>query len=100
MTEEKRKIPKEIIEKLEAYFKQKRNIIYEIYVFFSRDQEANETFNACLASLKRLASSCVFAQLAEELLKDRIILGTKDCDVRARTLREPSLALDQAAMMC
>ena len=100
MTEEKRKIPKEIIEKLEVYFKQKRNVIYEIYVFFCRDQEANETFSACLASLRRLASSCVFAQLEEELLRDRIILGTTDCDVRARMLREPSLALDQAAMMC
>ena len=37
MTEEEHKNPKEIIEKLEAYFKPKRNVIYERYVFF-RDQ--------------------------------------------------------------
>ena len=43
MTEEELKNPKEIIEKLEAYFKPKRNVIYERYMFFSHDQEANET---------------------------------------------------------
>ena len=40
MTEEERKNPQEIIEKLEPYFKPKRNVIYERYEFY-RDQEAN-----------------------------------------------------------
>ena len=65
-------------------------------MFFFRDQEANETFDAYLASLRRLASSCEFAQLKEELIRDIIVLGTKDGGVRARMLREP----DQASMMC
>ena len=52
MTEKECKNSKEIIEKLEAYFKPKRNIIYERYVFFSCDQEANKTFDAYLASLR------------------------------------------------
>ena len=69
-------------------------------MFFSRDQEANETFDAYLAPLRRLASSCKFPQLEEELIRDRIVLGTKDGGVRARMLREPALTLDQAAMMC
>ena len=100
MTEEERKIPKEIIEKLGAYFKRKRDAIYERYVFFSRDQEANETFDAYLASIRRLVSSCEFAQLEEELIRDRTVLGTRNGGVQVRMLREPSLTLDQAAMMC
>ena len=68
-------------------------------MFFSLDQETNETFDTYLATLKRLASSCDFAQL-EELMRDRIVLGTKDGGLWARMLTEPSLTLDQAAMIC
>ena len=99
MTEEERKNPKEIIEKLETYFKPKRNIVYKRYMFFSRDQKANETFGFYLTSLRRLASSREFTQLEEELIRDRVVLGTTDGGVRARILRETSLTLDQAAMM-
>ena len=53
-----------------------------------------------MASLRRLASYCEFAQLKEELIRDRIVLGTKDGGVQARMLRELELTLDQAAMMC
>ena len=99
MTEEERKNPKEIIEKLETYFKPKRNIVYKRYMFFSRDQKAKETFGFYLTSLRRLASSREFTQLEEELIRDRVALGTTDGGVRARILRETSLTLDQAAMM-
>ena len=64
-----------------------------------RDQEANETFDAYLASLRRLASFCKFVQLEEELIRDRIVVGSKDGGVQACMLREPSLTLDQVAMM-
>ena len=67
-------------------------------MFFSRDQEANEKSDAYLASLRRVASSCEFAQLEEELIKDRIALGTKDGGVQAHMLRELPLTLDQVAM--
>ena len=63
-------------------------------MFFSCDQEANEIFDSYLVSLRRLASSCEFAQLEEELIRDRIVLGTKDGGVRARMLREPAMTLD------
>ena len=73
MTEGERKNPKEIIEKLEACFKPKRNVIYKRYVFFFRNHEANEIFDAYSASQRRLASSCKFSQLEEELIRDRIV---------------------------
>ena len=65
MTDDDRKNPKEIIEKLETDFKPKRNVIYERYVFFSCDQKSNETFDAFFTSLKRLPSFCEIAQLEE-----------------------------------
>ena len=77
-----------------------RYVIYERYVLFSRDQEANETFNAYLAALRILAFSCEFPQLEEELIRDRIGLGKKDSGIRACMLIEPSMTLHQTAMMC
>ena len=41
MTDDDRKNPKEIIEKLEADLNPKRNAIYERYMFFSCDQKSN-----------------------------------------------------------
>ena len=69
-------------------------------MFFSRDQEANEIFDAYLASMRRLTSSCEFTQLKEELIRGRIVFGTKDGGVQARMLKKPALTLDRAAMMC
>ena len=66
-------------------------------MFFSGDQEVNEKSDAYLASLRRVASSCESAQL-EELIKDRIALGTKNGAVQAYMLRELPLTLDQVAM--
>ena len=85
---------KKITEKLEGSFKPKWNVICERYVFFYSDQEANENFDAFLASLRRLTSCCQFTQQEEELIKDRIILGRKDGVVQACMLTEPSLILD------
>ena len=69
-------------------------------MFFSCDQEANDTFDAYLTLLRRLSFSSEFAQLGEELMRGRTVLGTKYGAVRVRMLREPSLTIDQAAMMC
>ena len=68
-------------------------------MLFSRDQEASETFDTYLASLRRLASFCKFVQLEEELIRDRTVVGTKDGGVKVCLLREPPLTLDQGAMM-
>ena len=74
-------------------------------MFFSFNQEATETFDTYLASLRRLASYCEFVWLEEELIhteliRDRTVLGTKDGGVQACMSGEPSLTLDQAAMAC
>ena len=58
-------------------------------MFFSCDLEANETFDAYLASLRRLTSSYEFTQLEEELIRDRTGLGSKDGGIQAHMLREP-----------
>ena len=50
---------------------------YERYVFFSRNQGANEAFDAYLGSLRKLEFSCEFTQLEEQLIRDIIILATK-----------------------
>lgn len=66
---------------------------------FSRDLEANETFDACLAALRRLASCQKIPQLEEELIRDTTVLGTKDGGMRIHMPREPSMRIHQAAMV-
>ncbi|GFT45478.1 uncharacterized protein NPIL_688291 [Nephila pilipes] len=44
----------------------------------------------------RLVSTCEFAEKENELIRDRIILGTKDSGLQERLLRENNLGLENA----
>ena len=53
--------------------------------------------------LRELSRSCKYNEMAdsvEEMVRDRLVLGTKDNSVRARMLRESNLNLTNAIDMC
>ena len=89
-----------ILSKLEEYFKPKRNVIYERYIFHTTQQEPNETISEYVTKLRRLAASCDFGTLKEDMIRDRIVIGTSDEEVRPHLLRNPSLNLNTCIEMC
>ena len=93
MTPEDRKKEEKIIEALEKYFEPTRNVIYERYLFNTADQLQNENIDDYVTRLRQLSKSCDFGTLTDDLIRDRIVLGTKDPNLRARLLREPKLNL-------
>ena len=72
---------------LEDYFLPKRNVVYERYVFNSCIQTPEETVDSYVNRLKKLASSCQFGTLTEEMIRDRLVIGIQDIGTKAR-LRE------------
>ena len=100
ITSEQRKKVDAILSKLEEYFKPKRNVIYERYIFRTTQQEPNETISEYVTKLRRLAASCDFGTLKEDMIRDRIVIGTSDEEVRSRLLRNPSLNLNTCIEMC
>lgn len=69
-------------------------------MFFTRAQGPNEPIDAYVTDLKNKAKDCEFAQLTDELIKDRVVCGVNNNTVRARLLRETDLNLAKAVNIC
>ena len=100
LTDQERKDPDTIIKKLEEHFEPKRNVIFERYVFNSCAQDANENYDTYIQKLRELSRTCEYGNLREQMIRDRIVIGITDNEVRARLLREPDLDLNKTITMC
>lgn len=97
--EDKRDIGK-CIDELENYFKPKRNIVYERYVFNSCTQGAEESVDSFVIRLRKLADSCEFRQLTDEMMRDRLVVGLRDTHTKTKLLRVKDLDLNKAIEIC
>ena len=73
-----------IINQFEKFYIPKRNLTYERYIFFTRDQRSEENIENYTAELRKLE------KLRDSLIRDRIIIGMKDDGLRQRFLQENS----------
>ena len=88
ISEDESKDPAVVLEKLESYFEPTRNILYERFLFHAAEQQPNETVDQYIIRLRRLAETCNFRNLHDEMLRDRLVLGCKDKAARARLFRQ------------
>ena len=96
LTEEELSKTSTILEKLELYFAPERNILYERYLFHSAEQQPNETLDQYVLRLRKLAEPCKFEALHDDMLRDRLVLGSRDKAARARLFREKECTLTKA----
>ncbi|XP_059049470.1 uncharacterized protein K02A2.6-like [Achroia grisella] len=89
-----------ILSKFEEHFTPQKNITYERYKFFSRNQKPDETYEDYIACLRDLSMTCEFGALAESLIKDRLVCGISDITVKDRLLRTRDLSLIKAEEIC
>lgn len=99
MTEDERKEPTEILKKLTEHFEPSKNTTYERFIFNSCVQ-GSDSFDIFVSKLRQLAASCVYGELQDELIRDRIVTGITDNSLRARLLREKDLTLEKAISLC
>lgn len=92
--------PKKVLDALQKHFEPTRNVIYERFVFNDCRQSQNETTDQYIAKLRKLADTCDFGTLRDDLIRDKLVIGTRDTSAQARMLREPKLTLTQAIDMC
>ena len=82
LTAEQQATVKGCLDGLEAHFKPQRNVVYERYVFNSCVQIVEESVDVYVNRLWKLASSCEFGALTNELIRDRLVIGVKDRDLK------------------
>jgi len=62
---------------------------YERFIFNRQNQRQDESIDAYIAALRSLAKTCrICACLADSLLRDWIVLGVKNNNLRKRLLQE------------
>lgn len=89
------------MEKLDEYAIGEVNETYERYVFNSRDQEADESIDAYVAALRKLAQTCNLCTcLHDSIIRDRIVLGVRSKQLRKRLLQERKLTLSKCIDIC
>ncbi|CAH2085360.1 unnamed protein product [Euphydryas editha] len=89
-----------IWKKLDEQFQTKRNVTVERHKFFIRDQQENESIEQYVIVLGKLAQTCEFRDLHDELMKDRLVCGISSTTIRERLLREEDLSLKKAMDIC
>lgn len=89
-----------VLQKFDGHCLSKKPETFERYVFRSRVQQQDESFDSYLTVLKIKAASCNFDVLRDSLIRDQIVFGTKDVKTREKLLRESDLTLDTAVKMC
>ena len=99
LEDDKKKIDK-CLEALESYFKPSRNLVYERYVFNTCVQQSEESVQSYVTRLRKLATSCEYGAVTDELIRDRLVIGLKNRGDKVRLLREKSLDLRKAIQMC
>ena len=77
------------------------NIPYERCVFNSRRKKSNDTFLQYVTEIKRLGDKCELTKITvDEILRDRILLGLRDENLRKRILKDNKLTLQTLIRTC
>ena len=63
-------------------------------------QQSEESVQSYVTRLRKLAASCEYGALTDELIRDRLVIGLKNQGDKVRLLREKSLDLKKAIQMC
>ncbi|KAL1277069.1 hypothetical protein QQF64_023742 [Cirrhinus molitorella] len=81
---------------IEHHFPPKVNVVVARHRFRQHSQRADETIPQFMSALRELATSCAYADMESEMLRDQLVKRSYAPSVRDRLLLEPSLTLDSA----
>ena len=85
-----------VVEKFEAHFVKKRNVIFERAKFNQRRQEEGEPVDDFVTSLYCLSEHCRHGNLRDEMIRDRIVVGLRDSALSQKLQLESELTLEMA----
>ena len=96
LTDANRKKFDEVSSAFTEHFTTKTNVIFERAKFNQRKQEEGETVERFVTELHRLAESCNFGPLREELMRDRLVVGLADATLSEKLQLDSQLTLKKA----
>ena len=88
------------IAKFDAYSEPRKNVVFERYEFWSRNQREGESIDTWVTELRLAAKKCEFGAEESSMLRDKIVFGIKDVPIKERLLRDPELTLQKTLDIC
>ena len=88
LTVEENGDPEKILSALGNHFMPQKHLLFEIVKFRFVNQTEHENIDQYVVRLRQLAESCEFEGLCESLIRDRLVIGTRDSGTSYRLLRE------------
>lgn len=88
-----------VVNEFEKHFLPKP-IISLRYRFHTRLQNHGESFDHYQNALKKVAEKCDFGDLKDSLIRDQIVYGLNNNDVRKKLLEYDDLSLDELVEFC
>lgn len=82
-TESKKKTLKNVIKMFDNHFEPVKNVIFERCKFNNLRQEANQSIHQFIVAVQTQAANCDYGEpMVNELVRDRIVVGVKDSNLR------------------
>ena len=84
-------------DRFQAYVQPKSNPIFARYKLHSKIQEPGETVQQFVTALKLLVKDCKYGQAEDDVVRDRIVFGTKSAKMHEKLIDSGSdLTLERA----
>ena len=96
VTTDDRKDYATVLEKVDGFFQVRKNVIYERARFNRRNQQSGETAEQYIMALYDLAQHCNYGEMRDEMIRDRLVVGIRDCSLSEKLQLDPSLTLETA----
>jgi len=87
LTEPNKKDPEKILSALSDHFMPQKHLLFERVKFGFVNDAENESTDQYIVRLRQLAESSEFENICESLLRDRLVIGTRDTYTRDRPFR-------------
>ena len=85
-----------VIEKFDAFFRVRKNVIFERAKFNQRIQGPDESVEQFITCLYSLSDTCKYGNLRDEMIRDRIVVGIRDRSLSERLQLDAGLTLESA----
>ena len=85
-----------VIERFTLHFVGRSNTIFEHARFNRRVQAEKESVIDFIEDLYKLAETCQFVALKDELIRDRIVVGIQNANLSQKLMQDEKLTLEKA----
>ena len=99
ISEEEKTNYSKVLEKLNGFFKIRKNVILERAKFNRHNQLPGESAEQYITTLYHLVENCHYGELAQEMICDRLVVGILDTALSERLCMDAELTLEKAKTM-